>query len=99
MNNMATTVFTIGQILIGMMGVLAPVSPVQPAITSSIKADARYTITETGLADPARRVVQSANMPIKHRVRPSATHSIVMMSRLSSVIAPKPSTTDWVGTM
>lgn len=47
MNSIAAIVFTKGQILMGIIGVLAPVKAVQIAMTISIPAEARYTIRET----------------------------------------------------
>lgn len=74
----------------GTMDVFAPVNPVSTAIAISIPADARYTITETGLGNPTDLVIDSVSAPMKHSVSPSATHSILISCLLSSDIAPKP---------
>lgn len=94
---MATAVLTTGQIFIGTIDVLAPVNKLNPAIITSIKADILYTIMETGFCDPPQIVMNSTSKPMKHSVRPSAVHSIVMIRLLSSDIGPKPLTTDLVG--
>jgi len=83
----------------GTIDVFAPVNPVSTAIAISMPADARYTITETGSGNPTDLVIDSVSAPMKHIARPSATHSILMMRLLSSDIAPKPWTTDLVGTI
>ena len=44
---MATAILTAGQILMGIIDVLAPVDAVSIAITNSMADDAQYTIFET----------------------------------------------------
>lgn len=98
-NSIATTVLTIGQILIGIIDVCAPVKRLNTAKTISIIADILYTIIETGVYLPPKIVTNSTSKPMKQRVRPSAIHSIVMIRLLSCDISPKPVTIDFVGTM
>jgi hypothetical protein len=63
----------------------------------NIKADAYYTIMDTEFWAPLKMVINNASKLMKHSVRPSAAHSIVMISLFSSDIDPKSSTTDFVG--
>jgi len=72
-------------------------SKVHPAMMINIKADALYTIMDTEFWAPLKMVINNTSKPMKHSVRPSAAHSIVMTSLFSSDIDPKPSTTDFVG--
>lgn len=97
MNNIATAVLTIGQIFIGITDVRAPVNEVHIAMTTNIPADILYTRAETGFCEPAIAVTSNTSKPIKHKVIPSAAHSIVIILVLSSDISPKPLTTDLVG--
>jgi hypothetical protein len=95
-NRIAQTVFTNGQIFIGIMGVLAPVKAVQTAIRSNITAEARNTVMETGLRG-YKTIRMSTSAPIKHRDRPSPTHSMVRIRLLACEIGPKLSTIRFVG--
>jgi hypothetical protein len=81
------------------MDVLAPVNNDKTTIARSIKAEILYTIMETGFCEPPKTVTNSTSKPMKHSVRPSATHSIVIIRLLSSDIDPKPLTIDLVGTI
>jgi len=96
-NNIATAVFTIGQIFIGTIDVRAPVNEVHIAITTNIPADILYIRAETGFCEPAITVTRNTSRPMKHKVIPSDAHSIVIILVLSSDISPKPLTTDLVG--
>lgn len=96
---MATAVFTSGQILIGTIDVFAPVNKDNPARTMSIRPDVLYTIIETGFFYPAKMVVIRTSSPMKHNVRPSVIHSMVIIRLLSFEMAPKLSTMDLVGTI
>ena len=79
-----------GHNFIGKIEVLAPVKNDTTAITSSIKAEARYTSMEAELTGPSTQVSTATSNPIKHRVNPSMIHSMVIMRRLSVEIGPKP---------
>ena len=96
-NNIATAVLTIGQIIIGTTDVRAPVNEVHSAMTTNIPADILYTRAETGSCEPTITVTRNPSRPIKHKVIPSAAHSIAIILLLSSDISPKPLTTDLVG--
>ena len=86
-------VFTAGQILYQTTPVLAPVSRVRTAISSSITAQASKTVFVASL----RMVTRSGKAPRKISVRPSAMDSMAMIFRLSVVISPKPLTMFRVG--
>jgi len=96
-NNIATAVLTIGHIFIGIIDVRAPVNEVHIAMTINIPADIRYKRVETEFCEPTIAVISNTSRPIKHKVIPSAAHSIVIILVLSSDISPKPLTTDLVG--
>jgi hypothetical protein len=74
----------------------SPQSKAHPAMMINIKADALYTIMDTEFLAPLKMVIDNTSKPMKHSVRPSAAHSIVMISLFSFDIYPKPSTTDFV---
>jgi hypothetical protein len=81
----------------GTIDVLAPVKKDNSAKITSNMIQAQYTITDTELAGPARRVRKNTNRPAKHSVKPSAIHSMVIIRRLSTDISPNPRTMDFVG--
>ena len=72
-------------------------SKVHPAMIINIRADALYMIMDTEFWAPLKMVMNNTSKPMKHSVRPSAAHSIVMISLFSSDTDPKPSTIDFVG--
>jgi len=71
-------------------------SKVHPAMMINIKADAPYNIADNEFWARLKMVIDDTSKPMKHSDRPSAAHSIVMISLSSSDIDPKPSTTDLV---
>jgi hypothetical protein len=94
---MATTVLTKGHIFIHITDVRAPVNAVQVAITTSIPLHIRYTSRLAGFCEPVITVTRKASRPIKHKVIPSAAHSMVIILVLSADRSPNPLTTDGVG--
>jgi hypothetical protein len=72
-------------------------SKVHPATTINIRADALYTIMDTEFWAPLKMAMNNTSKPMKHSVRPSAAHSIVMIRLFPSDTDPKPSTIDSVG--
>ncbi|MCP8310616.1 MAG: hypothetical protein L6N94_03865, partial [Candidatus Methylarchaceae archaeon HK01M] len=98
-NKTATAVLTSGQILKNTTDVLPPVSPVNPAITISIKADAVKTVADTRFCDSLKAVTSNTSRPMKTNVIPSAIHSIVMIRLLSTDNGSKPLTICLVGTI
>ena len=94
---MGVPVFTSGHTFIGTMDVLAPVRRVHTAITTNMEPDIRYTRADAELPGPSRAVTSRTSRPMKQRVSPSATYSMVIIHLLSSVMVPKPATTDLVG--
>lgn len=96
---MAATVLTIGQILIGIFFVRLPVRSVHTAMTRLMMPHACKARTAVGSLKPTLMVRSVAREPMKHKIIPSATHSMVMIFLLSSEIGPKPLTTAIVGTM
>lgn len=96
-NRTATTVFTAGQIFMGAMEVRAPVNSVHAAITNNINEEPLHTIKDARFGGPPRSVVANTSVPMKHSVRPSATHAIAIILLLSRERGPNPFTTAFVG--
>ena len=72
---------------------------VHPPMTMQKPATAHTTTLVTGSLAPPTSVTSATSAPTNASASPSATHSMVMLIRLSSDSAPKPATTLRVGMM
>ncbi len=95
--SIATVDFTKPHSLFQMILVLKIVRKDIIASRISITAHALITKTVVGVIVPINTVIHNTNMPIKHKNKPSATHSINIIRLLSFEISPKPSTIFCVG--
>jgi len=90
--SIATVDFTKPQSLFHITDVLKIVRKEIIASKISIKPHALITKTVVGVMVPIKTVIHKTSIPIKHKNKPSATHSIRIICLLSFEILPKPST-------
>ena len=93
MNRIAMIVLITGQILKGISLVRAPVNRLKTENISSIAAEERYTILFVVCCEPVNAVISRTSTPMKQKISPSTSHSMVRISRLSRESSPKPFTT------
>lgn len=76
-------------------GVLAPVTAVRTPTATSSAAATRYT--QSRMFPDLAAVAANTKAAMPHIAKPSASHSCVMIQRLSLLIAPNEATTRRVG--